>query len=61
MKLSSQQINELELALQRRLDKQKVATAADKSASGSLPAGVSASTPPTNSSTNGEENDSSDD
>jgi hypothetical protein len=62
IKLSSQQINELELALQRRLDKQKVATAADKSTSGSLlSAGALSSTPATNSCTNGDENDSSED
>ena len=37
IKLCSRQINELELLLQRRLDKQKVVTAADKSSSGGLP------------------------
>jgi hypothetical protein len=61
IKLSSQQINELELALQRRLDKRNVATAADKSTCGGLSAGASASTPATYNSTNGEENDSSGD
>jgi hypothetical protein len=51
----------LPLALQRRLDKKKVATAADKRTSGVMSAGASASTSATNSSINGEESESSDD